>query len=184
MRRFLFLIVAAMLCGTSAKAAVIEASFSKLLGSSWQGEFRLTNDGSPAEITGFTVYFAETLFANLVLVASPSEWDSLVIEPDTALPAAGFLDALLLDPSQPLLTGQSTQEFSLAFEFLGTGAPPMLPFQIVDEDFQTLFEGRTVPFVSQVPEPGSLALAAVGLGLIGAAVRRRARGVGSAVQAD
>lgn len=174
MQRFVSLLLAGTLCAAAAQAAVIEAGFTQLNGTDWQVDFRVTNDGSPAVITGFTVYFPETLFANLALVSSPPEWDSLVIEPDVALPAPGFFDALLLDPSQSMLVGQSAEGFRVAVEFLGAGAPSALPFQIVDQSFQPLFQGTTVPLANQVPEPSSVALVALGLGLIGTAAGRRA----------
>lgn len=174
MKRIFALILAAMLSGGSAQAAVIEAGLTPLGGSDWRVDFRVTNDGSPAAITGFTVYFSEALFADLALVSSPAEWDSIVIAPDLLLQAPGFFDALLLDPSTPLLAGQSVDGFSVQFSFLGTGTPPMLPFQIVDASFETLFEDTTVPFANQVPAASPLMLVALGLGLMGVLVRRRA----------
>ena len=155
-------LLAAFLGTANANAAVAEASFTQQSGSSWTVDLTITNDGLPAAITGFTVYFSETLFAGLSVVTSPAEWDSIAVEPDVALASAGFLDSFLIDPTVPLSVGQTQGGFRLAFTFLGVGTPPMLPFDIVDQSYNVLFSGVTAP---PVLEPSTAVL--TGLGLLG-----------------
>lgn len=157
-----------------ASAAVVGANFTQQSGSAWTVDLSITNDGTPAEITGFTVYFSESLFADLVVDASPAEWDSIAVQPDLVL-GAGFFDTLLLDPSAPLTLGQTQAEFRVAFTFLGAGAPSSLAYDIVDESYQVLASGFTVAAsTGAVPEPGTILLASLGLiGCLGTSLTRR-----------
>lgn len=157
--------------------AEIGATFAHRSGSTWAVDLSVTNDGIPAEITGFTVYFSEALFADLVVELSPGEWDSLAIQPDLALASPGFLDSLLFDPSAPLTLGQTQAGFRLLFTYLDSGAPPMLPYDIVDTAFQVIVSGVSVPPASPVPEPSTLLLGCLGLAILsGAAAKGRRRG--------
>lgn len=162
-RSFWILGLLAMFLGP-ASAAVVGANFTQQSGSAWTVDLSITNDGTPAEITGFTVYFSESLFADLVVDASPAAWDSIAIQPDLVL-GAGYFDTFLLDPSAPLALGQTQAGFRVAFTFLGADAPPMLDYDIVDQSFQILESGVTIPPINNVPEPTSLAL--VSLALLG-----------------
>jgi hypothetical protein len=155
--------------------AEIGATFSQLSGSTWSVDLSITNDGTPAEITGFTVYFSEALFADLMVDASPAVWDSIAIQPDVALASAGFLDSLLFDPSAPLTLGQTQAGFRVQFTYLDSGSPSMLPYDIVDGAFQVVAAGVTVPLTSPVPEPSALLLASVGLAIVSGAVARTRR---------
>jgi len=147
---------------TAARAAVITASFEQLIGSTWTVEFEVTNDGEPLELTGFTVYFPQALFSNLSVAATPVAWDTIVIQPDLALASPGFFDSLLLDSMAPLLLGQTQAGFRAEFIFLGVGVPPMLPFEIVDQQFNVLFAGVT----TLIPEVSTWLMLVVGLGIL------------------
>lgn len=130
----------------------------------WQFTYRLAEPALTAG-QGFTVYFDEALYRNLTLDTVPSGWDVAVVQPDLVLPDAGFLDALTLEdalaPSGP---------FRLTLDWLGTGLPPMQPFEIytLDGGFAILESGLTVP------EPAETAVV-FGLGLFAAGwwIRRR-----------
>jgi len=148
-------------------AAVMVVSFSQLAGDQWQTDLVLVNDGTPEQITGFTVYFDESLFTDLSVASSPANWDSLVIQPDLALASPGFFDSLVIAPGSPLLLGQQQAGFSVLVRYVGAGSPPMVPFEIVDAQFNVLFSGLTTP----IPEPAS-ALLLLG-GLTGVVVARR-----------
>lgn len=173
MMRWVSVLCLACLGLTTANAAVVTSSFSRVSGSTWSVELEVSNDGTPAEIGAFTVFFSEDLYADLVLASSPSDWDSIVIEPDLAIPAAGFLDTFVLDPTLALSAGQSQGGFRVEFTLLSGDAPRALPFDIVDENFEIIESGVTAAPGNTVPEPASLGL--VSLGLLGALVGRRRR---------
>lgn len=175
LRRILSL-CAALWFSAAAQAAVIESAFAPLGGNTWSVDLRVLNDGAPATISGFTVYFDEARFANLSLAASPAGWDSLLLPPDLALPADGFLDAQALDASDELSLGQWGGPWVVQFDYLGGGAPGALPFDIVARDFSVLFSGLTQR-PAQVAEPHQLAL--IGLGLLACAGTRRRRSAGA-----
>jgi hypothetical protein len=164
-------IVAALvltLC-VGAHAGKVDSTYTSLGGNQWSVAFTVTNTGEPAPVSEFTVYFAEGLFANLSVTGSPGTWDSIVIQPDSGLPADGFFDALVLDQADALDNGESQSGFSMTFDFLGTGAPGALLFDFLDADFQLLSTGRTtVPDDGgggggTVPEPSAMGLVLLGL---------------------
>jgi len=171
--------VACLFMSAQSNAAQMTTSFVSLGGDTWSVDLAVYNDGAPAEVSGFTVYFADTLYADLLLTASPASWDSLVIQPDPALPSDGFLDSFMLDRTQPLTDGQSQGGFSVQFSYAGQGSPTSLRFEIVDEAYNVLYAGYTIP-ASPVPEPGTFPLAAVGIGLAGWWTRRRGRPIENA----
>lgn len=154
-----------------ASAATIYSNATQIADNKWSVEFNVVNDGSPAFITGLTVYFPQASFADLLLYRSPSGWDSLAISPDTALPAAGFFDTFVLDPLNGLGAGQSQGGFEIRFTYLGAGSPGAFAFDINDPAYNVLFSGMTVA----VPEPTSALMALFGLGAIGAYRARRTK---------
>ncbi len=154
---------------SEADATTIAFTATNLLANSWKYDYTLTNDSLPSPVQEFTIYFEADLYSNITLVSSPAEWDSIVIQPDSALPAAGFADALTIGSGLP--AGSSLTGLSVNFDYLGAGIPGAQAFDIVDPvDFSTLDSGRT----SAVPLPAAgwlltTAFAAV----IGAGLRRR-----------
>jgi hypothetical protein len=152
--------LAAPLCSA---AASIAATFHQMTGSQWIGDFVVTGDGSPSVINDFTIYFPDASFAALSLGASPAGWDSLVVQPDTALHSPGFLDSLALGSG--IGTAASLGGFEVKFNFLGTGSPPPLRFDINDANFHAVYSGlTTATVVTAVPEPETAWLFLVGLG--------------------
>jgi hypothetical protein len=167
------LLAIALACGP-AKAASIDAVYQWLGGTDWQVAFTLHADGTPASVSEFSVYFPETSFSTLTLQASPATWDSLVVQPDTALASAGYLDGLLPAPAPGLTAGQSQAGWLVKFSYLGAGQPGALNFDILDENFAVVASGQT----AVVPEPSQYALLLVGAVALG--LRRSRRRAGEA----
>lgn len=148
----------AMCLPSLSAAAIVHSDYVLVAGNTWTVDFTIVNDGSPAAITGFTIYFPEAQFANLSLLASPSTWDTLLIPPDALLPADGFLDSFVLDGANAIGAGASLGGFRVRFDHAG-GVPQALAFDINDASFNVLFSGTTV--VTAIPEPASHLLAAL-----------------------
>ncbi len=161
----------AMAC-SSAQAASLDAAYQWLGGTDWQVAFTLHADGTPASVSEFSVYFPETSFGTLMLQAAPATWDSLVVQPDTALSSAGYLDGLLPAPAPGLTAGQSQGGWVVKFNYLGAGQPGALHFDILDSNFAVVASGQT----AVVPEPASYALLLAGMAAIGLWNARRRQG--------
>lgn len=156
------------------QAAVVHSDYTLIAGNSWYADFTVVNDGSPAQITGFTIHFDESVFSSLSLVDSPATWNTLLIPTDLQLPAAGFLDSFVIDGADAIGAGQSQGGFRVKFDHIPGGTPPALSFDINDPSFNVLFSGTTL--VTAVPEPASVLLAALGLcGVLAAARGQRSR---------
>ena len=153
------------------QAAVIQSNYTFVGGTTWLADFTVLQDGNPAQISGFTIYFPENLFANLSLAAAPATWDSLVIQPDSGLMAAGYLDSFALTNASAIGAGGSQGGFRVQFNHLAATTPPALSFDINDAAFNVVFSGTTV--VTAVPEPASVLLASLGLCGLLAAVRKK-----------
>ena len=162
---------AALIAPLHAVSAGINATYHPLGGSQWAVDFIVTGDGTPAVINDFTIYFPDTSFAALSLAASPANWDNLVVQPDTALHSAGFLDSLAL--ASGIGSGASVGGFEVKFTFLGSGTPLPLHFDINDANFHAVYSGLTS--VTAIPEPETAWLMLVGLGAFAGARLRRQR---------
>lgn len=157
----------------SAHAAVITFASTSLGGNRWLYEYMVSASASEPAIEEFTIYFSPGRYDNLTVESSPGGWDSIVVQPDAAVPADGFFDSLTLGKS--IGPGESRSGFSVSFDFMDTGAPGQQRFDIVDPiSFSSIFSGMTSPAdtapPSDVPEPSTIFLLAIGLGflLIGA----------------
>jgi len=165
---------AALVVPLHAAGAAISAVYHPLTGHQWTVDFTVTGDGSPAVINDFTVYFPDASFSALSLGASPSTWDSLVVQPDTTLHSPGFLDSLALGSG--IGNGASVSGFDVRFTFLGSGNPPPLRFDINDANFHAVYSGLASVTVAAIPEPETALLMLLGLGAIaGARLRARRR---------
>ncbi|MGO4476213.1 hypothetical protein AB4Z32_08140 [Massilia sp. 2TAF26] len=160
----------------SGMAAIITFTQSNTSGNHWINHYTVKAGATDTLIEEFTLYFEDVLYKNLAVVDSPSGWDSLVIQPDSAIPADGFFDSLAMN----LGIGQSEAlgRFSVAFDFLGVGAPGRQRFDIVAPlSFAVLSTGLTSketdgPPPDDVPEPDNLALICVGLAILFTTLRR------------
>lgn len=95
-------LVKGFLVQISAHSANISQNYQDVSGNDWLTELTLINDGSPTQISEFTVYFDVTRFSNLSIVSSSATWDPFVIQPDGGIPADGYCDALDLNPADAL----------------------------------------------------------------------------------
>jgi len=165
---------------TLSQAAVISSTYTPLGANSWLANFTIANDGMPARFAGFSIDFPNA--TNLVLVASPSTWDSAVFQEDPSLPDDGFLDSFVINASNTLTAGQSIGGFGVSFMYTAGSTPGALPFMIYSETFAPLFSGSTT--VTAVPEPSVALLAALGLALVGVRTRRSHARNGNTTQED
>lgn len=142
-------------------------------GNTWQYNYTLENTGA-ISLEAFSIFFDLGDYENLVVTGSPADWDSIVLQPDPGLPADGIFDSLslggFLNPDD-ILGG-----FSVAFDFLGSGAPGEQFYAFYDVfTFDFIVDGITQ--IAQVPqpmlEPGTLVLLGIGLAAMGLARRRK-----------
>jgi hypothetical protein len=166
--------VGVMLLALTAQASAVDisAAFTQQSGNTWQVDLAVINNGGvPAGIEEFTLWFPQTLYSNLILVASPATWDSIVAQPLPApVSSSGYLDSLVIAPTPALALGQTQSGFALKFAFLGNGTPAGLQFDIVDPTtFAPIASGVTIP----VPEPGTLGQMLAGAGALAWFISRR-----------
>lgn len=151
-------------------AATIHYTPTFIGGVQWKYEYVVTTALGDPNVDEFSIFFDPALHANLSVATTPLGWDSLVIQPDTVIPADGLLDALAL--ASGISAGTSLGGFAVLFDFLGTGTPGTQPFDIVDPTtFATIQTGFTsvaavVPPTSDVPEPSALLLTGLAIALL------------------
>jgi hypothetical protein len=160
------------LAAFAAQAVSISYDATSLGDHRWEYSYTVNNDDLAAGIEQFTIYFPVDRYANLEILGSPPDWDSLVIQPEPELPDDGYFDSLAL--AAPIGLGTSLGGFVVRFEALGSTSPARQRFEIVDPDtFAVIAAGRPTPTVRTVPDPGSFALLLAGLLLVPMFVRSR-----------
>lgn len=164
-----FLIALLFLLVSPAWATTIQYSTSHLGGTQWRYDYTVTNDSLAVTIEEFSLFFANGLYTNLHDASTTPGWDLLVIQPDPAIPAAGYFDALAL--SGGILPGAAQAGFAVIFDYLGAGVPPPQAFSLWDPlTFVEIDAGTTAPLVAlPLASTGWLLLA----GLLPLAWRRR-----------
>lgn len=165
-RGILLAIVSLIVVPLTASAAVITYDATHVSASQWIYNYSVKADTAEPPINEFTIYFDHALFADLSLLSSPQDWDTLIVQPDISLLSNGFLDALAL--ADGLQQGNTVNGFSVAFTYLGSGIPGSQRFDIVDPiTFSTITSGQTslsgVRPPTGVNEPSSLLLLAPSL---------------------
>ena len=147
-----------------AKAALIATEFSELIGNQGTVDINLTLD-SGENFSGFSLYFSETLFANLDIVFSPADWDSIVIQPDVLL-GEGYFDSYHI-------LGLSSGLARVSFTYLSALPFDAFAYDFYDADFEVVASGTSTPVSASVPESSSIML--LMFGLIALGLRNRAR---------
>jgi len=136
----------------------------------WRYDYQLS--GSVGSFESVNLLYSPMSYSHLDLKAAldSSRWSSLLIEPDPALPADGILSLTAVAPQ-----GASEQtNFVLEFIWLGNGTPGAQPFELLDDSFNVIASGSTVPFgAPAIPEPASLPLLVGALGWLAWQGRRR-----------
>lgn len=157
--RFLAAFLAFISTHTCCMAAFISYTSSINENNRWTYQYSIAATSSDSPIEEFSIFFSPSLYANLAVESYPTGWDMLVIQPDSTLPADGFMDALTL--MDGILPGQELNGFAVSFDYLGTGVPNSQRFDIIDPiTFATISSGLTIPQdVTTVPEPTTAWLA-------------------------
>lgn len=167
------LILLSSLLASWAQATTINYTITDLGESRWRYDYAIHNDSLDSALQEFTLYFNDSLYANLSDESTAAGFDLLLIQPDTAIPAAGIFDGLALQGG--IAAGAWLDGFSVSFDYLGQGTPASQLFSIVDPStFIELDTGLTSRAAVPIPAPATLAL--VLLGLAGVAVQRRRQG--------
>lgn len=159
---------ALLACASSSHAAQIQTTFSQVAANTWDVSFEVTANAGQT-IEAFSVYFDWTKASNILVQASPGNWDSLAIQGDALLSSDGIFDSLPIGPG--ISAGTSLSGFAARFDWADTTAPAALRFTINDPvTFGVLEPGFTV-MAAPVPEPAAWLLMLTALGA-GATLRR------------
>ena len=163
-------------CGVMASAtATVSATYTPVDDRSWAINLTLNLlDWSREDptVSGFTIQFDPEALVQLSLAGSPQGWDSIVLQPDPALPAGGVLDSLAFDPAYAIAPGMQAAGFSLIARF-AVESPASLPptFWFYDASGATVSNG--IVDVSVVPEPSTVLAFLGGLAVISGTRRDR-----------
>ncbi|MGK5011442.1 hypothetical protein [Janthinobacterium sp. MDB2-8] len=165
-------LLALLLCAMSvARATSIGYTATSLGGTQWRYDYTVSNTMLAMPIEEFTLFFSVGQYAKLHNISTAPGWDVLLVQPDPAIPASGYVDALALALAGGIVPGATATGFSVTFDYLGAGNPGAQPFSILDPvSFIELEAGSTQPAAVALPSTPWLLLAGV---LAMACLRRR-----------
>ncbi|MDN2696950.1 hypothetical protein O0882_11530 [Janthinobacterium sp. SUN073] len=154
-------LLALLLCAMSAAhAASIGYTATSLGGTQWRYDYSVSNTTLAMPIAEFTLFFSVGQYATLHDISTAPGWDLLLVQPDPAIPASGYLDALAL--AGGIVPGAMATGFSITFDYLGAGSPGAQPFSILDPvSFIELETGITQAAAVALPSTPWLLLAGV-----------------------
>lgn len=154
-------LLALLLCAMSAAhAASIGYTATSLGGTQWRYDYTVNNTTLAVPIAEFTLFFSVGPYANLHNASTAPGWDVLLVQPDPAIPASGYFDALAL--AGGVNPGATATGFSVTFDYLGAGSTGAQPFSILDPvSFIELDTGITQPAAIALPSTPWLLLAGV-----------------------
>lgn len=163
-------LLALLLCAMSAAHATsIGYTATSLGGTQWRYDYTVSNTTLAVPIAEFTLFFSVGQHAMLHDISMTPGWDVLLVQPDPAIPASGYLDALAL--AGGIHPGATATGFSVTFDYLGAGSPSAQQFSILDPiSFIELETGITQAAAVALPSTPWLLLAGV---LAAACLRRR-----------
>jgi hypothetical protein len=137
-----------------ATAALITTEFSELVDNKGTVDIKLAL--APGENpAGFSLFFSADLFADLTIITSPAQWDSLVFQPDSLLGAGMF------DSYHP--AGLNNGFARVSFTYLATIPFAPLAYDFYDADYQIIASGETSLVAASVPESSPVVLLLMGL---------------------
>jgi hypothetical protein len=138
----------------------------------WEYSYTVTENTFAAD-TGFTIYFDLGLYD--LLAPSPSapnaDWDVVTWDPDPSLPDDGAYDAYALVNNAFL-----SDMFTISFVWLGGVAGPGAQFFEVYDGltWSVLEDGYTTSDTAPVPEPTTMLLSSLEVGVLGILMAERA----------
>lgn len=156
-----------------AEAAGSQYSLTSLGNNAWRYDYTLNNTGPTLSFDEFTIYFDLPNVLSIDSFVAPTGWDPIFIQPDTGLPASGFVDAVRTAGNVP---AGSFSGFSAEFHYAPGLTPAAQMFELLlSSTFEVIVSDRTtkVAIITPVPEPETYALMLSGLGVLGWAARRR-----------
>jgi len=127
----------------------------------WEYVYTVENIALSEGIEEFTIWFDYGLYDNLV-VTTPAplsdNWNEAVIQPEPVLSDDGYYDVLAETGDPGIGIGIAAGDFSVSFDWLGSGTPGSQFYEIIDPDtFATIEDGYTVP------EPATMILLVAGM---------------------
>lgn len=159
---------------STASAAYISADLVRAGAHTWDVNFTVSAD--PGQVVeAFTVYFDWMQVSNLQVWGTPLDWDSLVIQADSALMADGFFDTLAL--ANGIVDPKALGGFIARFDWADDSGPTGFRYTVNDPvTFDTIERGSinvgSGGGGTTVPEPATWALLVVGTAAAASRSRR------------